>query len=325
MPEHERGFQSSSQPVGREESKRTPILPDGATVWPWLCQGENVSVYYARLKPSHWPEHHHEQAEFLLTFDSACAEITWRNKSGRIGKHSLGANQFCLIPPNLRHECQWKSDADVVAIYMEERLLKAHVNGPFRAVVVDDFKVLTRVDAFLWSIGGMFRSLCRIAAIQPASFIEGMGTALAARTLEQHFHGEHPGTISLPKLPGAALQRMVEYIQANMRDAITVADLAKHAALSVDHFARLVKNTTGWSPLQFLLKCRVEKALELLRTGEFRVAEAACEVGFYDQSHLDRHCRKFFGFPPKSAMRAAVTDAGMSLNNPETSKLIAVE
>jgi len=311
MVQHERGLQSSHQPVGIKESRRLPILPDGATAWPWLCQGENVSVYYASLKPTRWPEHHHEQAELLLTFDGASAEITWRNRSGHVTKQSLGAHQFCLIPPNVPHECEWKSKADVVAIYMEDRLLSAHVNGPFRSVVVDDFQVLTRADAFLWSIGGMFRSLCLMAAIQPASFIEGMGTALAARTLEQHFHGDHPGVIPLPKLPGASVLRMVAYIQANMRDAISVADLAKDAALSVDHFARLVKNTTGWSPLQFLLKCRVEKALELLRTGEFRVAEAAYEVGFYDQSHLDRHCRKFFGFSPKSAMKA-VLDVGLS-------------
>jgi AraC family transcriptional regulator len=194
---------------------------------------------------------------------------------------------------------------------MEERLLREHVNGPFRSVVVDDFHVLTRADALLWSIGGMFRSLCLMAAIQPASFIEGMGTALAARTLEQHFRGDHPCVTPLQKLPGASLLRMVEYIHAHMRDAITVSDLAKDAALSVNHFARLVRNTTGWSPLQFLLKCRVEKALALLRTGEFRVAEAAYEVGFYDQSHLDRHCRKFFGFSPKSAIKA-VLDVGSS-------------
>ena len=312
MVQHERGSQSSHQPVGIKESRRLPILPDGATAWPWLCQGENVSVYYARLKPTRWPEHHHEQAELLLTFDDACADIMWRNRSGHVTKQSLGPHQFCLIPPNVPHECEWKSKADVVAIYMEERLLSEHVNGPFRSVVVDDFHVLTRADALLWSIGGMFRSLCLMAAIQPASFIEGMGTALAARTLEQHFRGDHPDVTPLKKLPSASLLRMVEYIHAHMRDAITVSDLAKDAALSVNHFARLVKNTTGWSPLQFLLKCRVEKALELLRTGEFRVAEAAYEVGFYDQSHLDRHCRKFFGFSPKSAMKA-VLDMGSSL------------
>jgi AraC family transcriptional regulator len=324
MAQHERGLQGSHQPVGIKESRRSTISPDGATAWPWLCQGENVSVYYARLKPTRWPEHHHRQAELLLTFDGACAEVAWRNKSGHVGKQSLGPHQFCLIPPNVPHECEWENEADVVAIFMEQRLLKEHVNGSFRAVVVDDFQILTQVDTFLWSIGGMFRSLCRIAAIQPASFIEGIGTALAARTLEQHFHGDHPGAISRPKLPGAALRRMVDYIQSHMRDAITVTDLARDAALSVDHFARLVKNTTGWSPLQFLIKCRVEKALELLRTGEFRVAEAACEVGFYDQSHLDRHCRKFFGFSPKSAMKA-VLNAGSSLKTPETSKILATE
>jgi hypothetical protein len=37
-----------------------------------------------------------------------------------------------------------------------------------------------------------------------------------------------------------------------------------------------------------------------------------CKVGFYDPSHLDRHCRKFSGFSPKSAMKA-VLDVGSSL------------
>jgi len=288
---------------------------------PWLCQSEKVSVYYAHLKPTGWAEHHHRQAELILTFDDGCAEVTWRGKGGRTGRCSVGAHQFCLIPPNLPHSCEWKCEADVVAIYIEERLLKEHVNGSFRAITVDDFRVLARVDTFLWSIGGMFHALCRTAAIQPASFIEGIGTALASRTLEQHFNGNQSGAISLPQLPSATLRRMVEYIHAHMHDAITVAELAGDAALSVDHFARLVKNTTGCSPLQFLLKCRVEKALELLRTGEFRVAEAAYEVGFYDQSHLDRHCRKFFGFPPKAAIKAALVVTGLSSKIPESSKI----
>ncbi len=303
------GRSDSKNPDGRRFS------PTEQPYGPWLCQSEKVSVYYAHLNPTRWPEHRHRQAELILTFDGGSAEVTWRGKGGRTGKHSVGAHQFCLIPPKVRHACEWKNKADVVAIYIEERLLKEHVTGSFRSVIVDDFQVLARVDTFLWSIGGMFRALCRTAAIQPTSFIEGIGTALASRTLEQHFKGNSSDAISLPQLPGATLRRMVEYIHAHMRDAITVAELARDAALSADHFARLVKNTTGWSPLQFLLKCRVEKALELLRTGDFRVAEAAYEVGFYDQSHLDRHCRKFFGFPPKSAMKATLSN-GFVLKNP---------
>src|ERR1035437_1432916 len=106
MVQHERGLQSSHQPVGIKESRRWPILPDGATSWPWLCQGENVSVYYASLKPIRWTEHHHEQAELLLTLDGAFAEIKGRSRSGQVTKDSLGPHQFGLIPPNVPHECE---------------------------------------------------------------------------------------------------------------------------------------------------------------------------------------------------------------------------
>ena len=231
-----------SEPKNRDDQRFPPTeQPYG----PWLCQSEKVSVFYARLKPTRWPEHHHRQAELILTFDDGFAEVSWRGKGGRTGKRVVGAHQFCLIPPNLRHACEWKNEADVVAIYIEERLLKEHVTGSFRTVVVDNFQVLARVDTFLWSIGGMFHALCRTTAIQPASFIEGIGTALASRTLEQHFQGNQSGANLIPKLPGETLRRMVEYIHAHMRDAITVAELARDAAFSVDHFARLVKDTTG--------------------------------------------------------------------------------
>jgi len=289
---------------------------------PWLCQSEKVSVFYARQKPTLWPEHYHRQAELFLTFDGACAEITsWWGKSGRIKKQSVGANQLCLIPPNLPHKCEWKNEADVVAIYIEETLLKEYANSTFRTVVVEDFKVLSKLDACLWSMGGMFRDLCRTTAIQSASFIEGIGTALASRTLEQHFRVGRRVTTQ-PRLSGNALRQMLEYIDAHIRDTITVPDLARHAALGVDRFAKLLKSATGMSPRQFLLKYRVGKALELLRTGEFRVAEAAYEVGFYDQSHLSWHCQKFFGFSPRSAVITALISDSSS-KKPETSKILA--
>jgi AraC family transcriptional regulator len=209
------------------------------------------------------------------------------------------------VPPRLAHACEWKYEAEIALVYLGEGLLKEHGAGGLATVIGGDFQRLARLDACLWSLGEIFRGLCRGAARPPVSFIEGIGTALASRTLEQHFRARRNAARALPRLSDRGLRRMMEYTDAHLSEPIAVADLARHVAFSVDHFARLLKNTTGLSPLQFLLKRRVEKALELLRTGQFRVAEAACEVGFYDQSHLDRHCRKFFGFPPKVAMRAA--------------------
>ncbi|HTB79585.1 MAG TPA: AraC family transcriptional regulator [Opitutaceae bacterium] len=286
-----------------------------------LCLGDKVSVYYDCLKPVLFPEHSHKHAELLLTFDSAQAEITWQGKGGRANARTVAAHQFCLIPPNTPHSCDWRNKADVVVVYFEDRLLKEHVTVPLDTVIVADFQPLARRDACLWSLEAIFRHLCHRPAASPPSFIEGIGTALASRILEQHFQ---PGraTATRPGLSARAMRETLEYIDANMREPITVPDLARNAALGVDQFAKLLKGSTGTSPLQFLLKHRVEKALELLRTREFRVAEAAYEVGFYDQSHLNRHCQKFFGFTPRSVIKAARI-SGSSSKNPETSKIFA--
>ncbi|MDE3084063.1 MAG: helix-turn-helix transcriptional regulator [Verrucomicrobiota bacterium] len=293
---------------GKKIRAGRPLPTKGQLYGPWLCRGERVSVYYDCLEPCDWPEHYHRQAELFLTFDAARAQVAWRGPAGRLSIQLVAARQYCLIPPNLVHACDWKIHADIVVVYIEESLLKEYVSEPLDSVVVGDFQPLTRLDACLWSLCAIFHDLCRQPETPPASFIENIGAALASRTLEQHFHGNGGnGTASQPHLPRGALHRLVEYLDAHLREPVAVADLARHVGLGAGHFTRLLKTATGSSPLQFVLKHRVQKALELLRTGEFRVAEAAYEVGFCDQSHLDRHCRKFFGFPPSAAARVALT------------------
>lgn len=271
---------------------------------PWLCRGENVSVYYARLEANYWPEHSHRQAEFLLTFDEAEVEITWQDGAGHSHEETVKAHQYCIIAPHVPHTCECKSQTDAVVVYIEEDLLKAHLTSPLSAVIVDDFHPLSRLDACLRSLGTIFRDLCQQDDFPTASFIEGVGTALASRTLEQHFQKDRRREKQEQSLSKEKLRQVIDYIEEHMRENITVEDLAGHLGMSVRQFRRLFSRAAGVPPLQFILRQRVQKALELLRSGKFRVAEAAYEVGFYDQSHFDRHCQKFFGFPPKEAVMA---------------------
>ena len=286
----------------------------------WLCRGENVSVHYAHLPPDSWPEHSHRQAELLLTFDDAQAKITWWDGAGQ-REAAVGAHQFCLIPPDFPHACEWSTEADAVVVYLDEEFLHEHVREPLGGVIVGDFQPLSRLDACLWSLGAIFKDLCGKEDFPPASFIEGVGVALAARTLEQHFQKNGRSEEARQKLAPDGTRRVIDYIEGHLQENITMEDLAKHVCLSEDHFRELFKNTTGLPPLQFVLKHRVQKALELLRTGKFRVAEAAYEVGFSDQSHFDRHCRKFFGFSPKQGIK----NPESSSKNPETSKIPTLE
>lgn len=68
--------------------------------------------------------------------------------------------------------------------------------------------------------------------------------------------------------------------------------------LSTSYFTRLFKETTGLSPYQYVIQCRVECARHLLCDLNLTVAEVAQRVGFTDQSHLHHHFKRSLGVTP---------------------------
>jgi AraC family transcriptional regulator len=78
----------------------------------------------------------------------------------------------------------------------------------------------------------------------------------------------------------------------------SLADLAAACGLSVRHFARAFKATTGLPPHRWLLRRRVERAKELLESTDDGLSEIALICGFADQSHLTRVFQGLAGSSP---------------------------
>ena len=99
------------------------------------------------------------------------------------------------------------------------------------------------------------------------------------------------------------LNRVIEFIHAHLAEDISLEALAGAAGLSAFHFARLFKRSTGLSPHQYVLRCRVERARGLLMKSKSSIAEVAIEVGFCDQSHLAAHFKRAYGVSPKAFLQ----------------------
>jgi AraC family transcriptional regulator len=91
----------------------------------------------------------------------------------------------------------------------------------------------------------------------------------------------------------------LQYIEANAMQELSIPKLAKTVHLSPYHFARLFKHTTGLTPHQYVLHCRIEEAKRLLRNTDLDLAEIAQRLGFRDQSHFTARFRKATGATPK--------------------------
>jgi len=104
-------------------------------------------------------------------------------------------------------------------------------------------------------------------------------------------------------LSPAQTRRTLDYIQDNLSQDLSLAEIAKAAGLGASRFKVLFKQSIGLTPHQYVIEQRVRRAERLLLSGKYSVGEAALMVGFYDQSHLNRHFKRFVGMSPKLFLR----------------------
>lgn len=118
--------------------------------------------------------------------------------------------------------------------------------------------------------------------------------------LFHHYAIHKPQTkITTSGLPKYKLQIVIDYIHAHLECNIGLTELAELTQMSLSHFARLFKQSTGYSPHQFVIKCRVERARELLIKSDLSIADITYQVGFANQGHLTNHFKRWLGVTPK--------------------------
>lgn len=91
---------------------------------------------------------------------------------------------------------------------------------------------------------------------------------------------------------------MREYIEQHLDSNISLTALADAAGLSMYHFAKAFKQSTGATPHQFVLDRKIERAKALLRDPNRSVLEASARTGFVDQSHFTKIFRRLVGVTP---------------------------
>lgn len=105
------------------------------------------------------------------------------------------------------------------------------------------------------------------------------------------------------------LDAVLEHIEASVNTpgphphALSLAELARVAGVSVHHFARRFRTQTGFSPHAYVQARRMARAWELLTRTAMSVSEIARACGYESTSHFHAQFRRAHGRAP-----AAVRD-----------------
>ncbi len=111
----------------------------------------------------------------------------------------------------------------------------------------------------------------------------------------QHGPSDQPRAKSLSP---SDLARLLDFIECQLAEDISLTCLASEAGLSVYHFSRSFKASLGLSPHQYVLERRIARARELLEAGTCPLADIAYTVGFSSQAHMTDVFRKRLGITP---------------------------
>jgi len=95
------------------------------------------------------------------------------------------------------------------------------------------------------------------------------------------------------------INKVIKYIRENLSDeALDTNTIADKIGVSRSQLWRIFKNTTGKTLGDYIRDFRMQKAMEMLKTGKFKVSEIALEVGYSNPRYFIRTFTKEFGVSP---------------------------
>ena len=110
-------------------------------------------------------------------------------------------------------------------------------------------------------------------------------------------HSDDPPQNRPPAQDHPAVARVRDLIETGHACTLSLDGLSREACLSPYHLLRLFRRTTGLPPHLYLNQVRVRRARELIDAGA-PLAQTAVQVGYSDQSHLNRQFKRIFGITP---------------------------
>lgn len=91
---------------------------------------------------------------------------------------------------------------------------------------------------------------------------------------------------------------IISYMNENYMKDVSLDKISKNMYLSPVYISKIFKEETGESPINYLIKIRLNKAKELLEEGRLSIRNVAQSVGYSDAYYFSKLYKKYFGCPP---------------------------
>jgi transcriptional regulator GlxA family with amidase domain len=176
----------------------------------------------------------------------------------------------------------------------------------FPNVAVEEDQIFI-VDGSIWTSAGMAATIDMALAMIEKDHGKEVSRTVARKLVVYHRRagGQSQFSALLEIEPKSdRIQKAIAYATANLRNALSIEELAEVASLSPRQFSRAFAEETGQSPGKAIERLRVEAARLLLEQGRHSMDVIANEVGFFDRDRMRRAFVRTLGQPPQAIRRS---------------------
>jgi len=225
------------------------------------------------------PRHSHQDAHFVLVVEGGYVTT------------AHGAPALCdsptlvFNPAGTTHRDRFKSPRG--------RFFTVSVAAPSLATTLNHYRLLDRptVLAAPQAVGIARRLVQECASWDMASPLVAEGFCWELLAAAQP--DDRPQRVAPPWLWTAR-----ELLRDQAAEALELSTIATAVRVHPIHLTRTFRRFFNCTPGEYLRRCRLERATDLLRSSPLPLTEIALNSGFTDQSHFTRTFRRAFGIAP---------------------------
>jgi AraC family transcriptional regulator len=280
---------------------QTPLVASYHTGWKGL-----TFTHYCH-PPHETLEHRLLQHSLVIADPKSCFQAE-RHLDGKFKHYAHGNGRVDVIPAFLSHWTNWDREVEFSTIAICPTLLDRTAQD----LMQRDIELIPQLaidDPVIQQLALALKLEIQTGCMSGRLYGELLGTALAARLVQNYAVSKPAFEFKASGLPQSQLQRVIDYIKANLTRDLSILDLATLTGMSESHFSRSFKRSVGITPYQYLIQQRVERAKQLLEQRFSRgagfpptisISSIALDCGFANQTHLTKVFRQMTGMTPKA-------------------------
>ncbi len=242
--------------------------------------------------------------DHLLTLVTRGSRIRWRFDRGTWTEAPTRAGQLLLWPAGLIEDFWMQRRYGVVNVAFPDKMVR-DVAAAAGLDSTDWERIALRhfEDEFIRSACQRLTLTLRRPAAVDTLFVDHLSRAVILQ-LFRRAAGGRAVSPSARRLGYREMRELRAFVAGAGGSSLGLRQLAGVIGMSAFHFARSFKLTTGESPHQWVLRLRLDRAVEILRADPRLSSEAAARAcGFADKSHLGKAMRRVLGISPRDVRR----------------------